>query len=77
MNDEHSALQFRADFFEIGSHVVTVACVVHHHEEHGFLAERLVFSIALFPFLDSERKVVGVFLREQGACALLKFGAAG
>ena len=77
VDDEHRALQFGADLFEVGADLVAVAGVVHHDEEHGLLAERLVFGVALAPFLDAELQVVVVFLGEDGALVLLQLGAAG
>ena len=67
VNDEHRALQFGADLFEIRADVIAVAGVVHHDEQDGFFAERFVFGVALLPFLDAELEVVVVFLGEDGA----------
>ena len=77
VDDQHPALQFGTDLLEIGPHIVTVAGVVHHDEEDGFLAKPLVFGVALPPLFDAEREVVGVLLREQSALPILKLGAAG
>ena len=77
MDDEHRALQFGADLLQVRADLVAVAGVVHHDEQHGFLAERLVFGVALAPFLDAELQVVGVFLGEDRALVLVQLGAAG
>ncbi len=72
VDDQHGALQLGADLLQIRAHLVAVAGVVHHHEQHGFLAELLVFGVALAPFLDAELEVVGVFLGEDRAFVLVQ-----
>ena len=54
VDDEHCALQLGTDFLEIRAHFVAVSGVVHHDEQHGFLAELLVLGVALAPLLDAE-----------------------
>ena len=76
MNDEHCALKFGANLFQMRADFIAVAGVVHHHEQHGFLAEFFVLGVALAPFLDAQRKIVGMFLGEQRAFVLLQLGAA-
>ena len=67
VNDQHRALQFGTDLFEIRADVIAIAGVVHHDEQDGLFAERVVFGIALAPFLNAELQVVVVFLGENGA----------
>ena len=45
---EHRAFQLGADVFEVRADVVAVARVVHHHEEHGLLAQALVLLKLFF-----------------------------
>ena len=67
MNHQNCALQFGANLFEVSADFITVPRVVHHDEQHGLLVKRLVFGIALFPFLYAKFQIVVVFLGEDGA----------
>ena len=67
VDDEHCALQLGADAFQMRTHVVAVAGVIDHHEQHGLLAQALVLVEALLPLLDAERQIVGVLLVKEGA----------
>ena len=67
VNDEHRAPQFGTNLFEVRANFITVARVVHHDEQHGLFTERLVFGVALLPFLDAKLEIVVVFLGENGA----------
>ncbi len=62
---------------QVRAHVVAVAGVVHHHEQHGLLAQRRVFGLALAPLLDAQLQVVGVFLGDDRALVFSEPGAAG
>ena len=70
VDDQHGALQFGANLLQVCAHLVAVAGVVHHHEQDGLLAERLVLGVALAPFLDAQLQVVGVLLGEERAFVL-------
>ena len=80
VDDENGALQLGADLLQVDAHVVAVAGVIHHHEQDGFLPERLVFRVALAPLLDTQLQVVGVLLGEQRAgrsCSFARLAASG
>jgi len=61
----------------MGADIVAIAGVVDHDEQHCLLAHVLVFGVALLPFLDAERQVVGELLVEHGARLLVQALAAG
>lgn len=77
MDDQHLAFELGADFLQVIADVVAVLRVVHHDEEHGFLAELRVFLAALAPFLDAELQVFVVFLVEHDGFVLAQLRAAG
>src|ERR1039458_9578696 len=76
VNDQHRALQFGADFFEVSANVIAIARVVHHDEQDGFFAELVVFGVADAPFLNAELQIVVIFLSENGALVFAEFLAA-
>ena len=47
MDHQHRALEFGADFFEVGADVIAVARVVHHDEQNGLFAQLFVLGIAV------------------------------
>ena len=77
MDDQHAILQLGANPLQIFTHDVAVFGVVHHHEQHGFLAQFFVFGVALAPFLDAELQIISVFLGDDRALMLAELGAAG
>ena len=77
VDHQHSALQLRANLLQVRAHLIAVLGVIHHHEQHGLLAQLLVLGVALAPFLHAQLQVVGVFLGDQGAFVFGEFGAAG
>jgi hypothetical protein len=58
-------------------HLVAVAGVVDHHEQHCFLAQRFVLGVALARFFYAELQTVGAFFGEEGARDFVQARAAG
>ena len=76
MDYQHGALQLWTDLLQVCADIVAVAGVVHHHEQDGLLAERLVLGVALAPLLDAKLQVVRVLLCEQRTRGLVQLCAA-
>ena len=77
MDDQHRAGKLRADLFEMRADLVTIAGVVHHHEQDCFFTQGRMFSVALAPFLDTELQIIRIMLGKNGARVFLQAGAAG
>jgi hypothetical protein len=72
VDDEHCTLQLGTGRFQPGADLVAVAGVVHHDEQHGLFAQRLMLGVTLAPFLDTELQIILIVLGEDSAFVLLQ-----